>query len=644
MQELSLKLNQLSTLPDGVFDDLSSLQELSLKLNQLSTLPDGVFDGLSSLQKLRLVNMGLTTLPDGVFDGLSGLGWLDLGFNHLSTLPGGVFDGLSGLGWLHLTDNPGSPFLLTMELKQTGPDTFVVKVADGAPFAMTTGLIVEGGTLPIGVTSVTVPPGSTTSDPITVTPTTGSTDPVKVNLGTAPSLPADFSGLQVAIGHNLASICSRTQQVQTTIHAELPDVIDCALVTSTNLEGIPILNLKSQRIAALRAGDFDGLSSLQVLDLSGNQLSTLPDGMFDGLSSLRELDLLLNQLSTLPGGVFDGLSGLQELSLGHNYLSTLPHDVFDGLSGLGWLDLGDNQLRTLPAGVFDGLSSLGLLELRYNQLRTLPNGVFDGLSGLGWLDLRDNPGSPFLLTMKLEQTGPDTFVVKVAEGAPFAMTTGLTVEGGTLPVGVSSVTVPAGSTTSEAIPVAPTTGSTTRVEVSLGTVPSLPGDFSGLQIAMGGPLVLRAQVDVDEPPSQPEAPKVRRTGQTELTVSWTAPDNQGPEITNYDVQYRDAARELRDAGYDGTGTFMTLKGLRVGTTYEVQVRAVNAEGAGPWSDSGQGEREAVPEPTATVAEDTGGGFLWWVILAILVGVGAGAILLARAWRKPESTEGHRWTA
>ena len=171
------------------------------------------------------------------------------------------------------------------------------------------------------------------------------------------------------------------------------------------------------------------------------------------------------------------------------------------------------------------------------------------------------------------------------------------------------------------------------MEVSLGTAPSLPADFSGLQIAVGGPLVLRAQVDVDEPPSQPEAPKVRRTGQTELTVSWTAPDNQGPEITDYDVQYRDASGELRDAGYDGTGTSMTLKDLRVGATYEVQVRAVNAEGAGPWSDSGQGETEAAPEPTATVAEGTGGGFPWRVILAILVGVGAGAILLARAWRK-----------
>ena len=657
LQVLDLGHNVLSTLPDGVFDGLSSLQVLDLGHNVLSTLPGGVFDGLSSLQELDLLLNFLSTLPGGVFDGLSSLQELDLLLNSLSTLPVGVFDGLSRLQVLDLRGNPGSPFLLIMELEQTGQDTFVLKVAEGAPFAVTTGLTAEGGTLPVDVTSVTVPAGSTTSDPITVTPTTGRTAPVEVSLGTAPSLPADFSGLQVAIGHNLASICSRTQQVQTAVLAEVPDVSDCVLVTSTNLEGITILEVKSQSITALQAGDFDGLSSLQVLSLSGNKLSTLPAGVFDGLSSLRELDLVLNQLSTLPDGVFDGLSSLQELSLGANYLSTLPDGmfdglsslqeldlggnklstlpagVFDGLSDLGWLDLGDNQLRTLPAGVFDGLSSLGLLELRYNQLRTLPNGVFDGLSGLEVLDLRDNPGSPFVLTMKLEQTGPDTFVVKVAEGAPFAMTTGLTLEGGTLPVGVTSVTVPAGSTTSDPITVAPTTGSTAPVEVGLGTAPSLPADFSGLQIAVGGPLVLRAQVDVDEPPSQPEAPKVRRTGQTELTVSWTAPDNQGPEITNYDVQYRDASGELRDAGYDGTGTFMTLKGLRVGTTYEVQVRAVNAEGAGPWSDSGQGETEAVPEPTATVAEDTGGGFLWWVILAILVGVGAGAILLARAWRK-----------
>ncbi len=107
-------------------------------------------------------------------------------------------------------------------------------------------------------------------------------------------------------------------------------------------------------------------------------------------------------------------------------------------------------------------------------------------------------------------------------------------------------------------------------------------------------------VDVDEPPSQPGAPEVRSTGPTGLTVSWTAPDNQGPEITDYDLQYREADGEFKDAGYDGTGTSMTLNDLKPETGYEVQVRAINAEGTSPWSESGRGETEEAPlPPTAT---------------------------------------------
>ena len=100
-----------------------------------------------------------------------------------------------------------------------------------------------------------------------------------------------FAGTEPAIAQNSVSICSRTQQVQTAILAELPDVSDCALVTSTNLAGITMLNLGSQSITALQAGDFDGLSSLQALDLGNNQLSTLPEGVFNGLSSLQVLVL-----------------------------------------------------------------------------------------------------------------------------------------------------------------------------------------------------------------------------------------------------------------------------------------------------------------------------------------------------------------
>ena len=46
--------------------------------------------------------------------------------------------------------------------------------------------------------------------------------------------------------------------------------------------------------------------------------------------------------------------------------------------------------------------------------------------------------------------------------------------------------------------------------------------------------------DVNEPPGRPAAPNVTATSgsTTSLNVSWNAPDNTGPDIDNYDLQYR----------------------------------------------------------------------------------------------------------
>ena len=47
--------------------------------------------------------------------------------------------------------------------------------------------------------------------------------------------------------------------------------------------------------------------------------------------------------------------------------------------------------------------------------------------------------------------------------------------------------------------------------------------------------------DVDEPPDPPDAPMVTATAgsSTSLDVSWTAPATTGPDIDNYDLQYRE---------------------------------------------------------------------------------------------------------
>ena len=119
-----------------------------------------------------------------------------------------------------------------------------------------------------------------------------------------------------------------------------------------------------------------------------------------------------------------------------------------------------------------------------------------------------------------------------------------------------------------------------------------------------GIIVTISVENVDEPPARPAAPDLKATSHSTLAVNWTAPDNQGPEITDYDLRYREADGEFKDVGYGGTGISMTMSDLKPETGYEVQVRAINAEGVSPWSESGRGETEEAPPPPTPTAEPT----------------------------------------
>ena len=120
--------------------------------------------------------------------------------------------------------------------------------------------------------------------------------------------------------------------------------------------------------------------------------------------------------------------------------------------------------------------------------------------------------------------------------------------------------------------------------------------------------------DVDtEAPGKPGTPAVSAASATSLSVSWSAPSNAGPAITDYDVQYRaGTSGAWSDGGHVGTATTATLTGLSEDTSYQVQVRATNDEGTGDWSDSGSGTTDAAPsddcpnDTTTTCEVDVGG--------------------------------------
>ena len=98
-----------------------------------------------------------------------------------------------------------------------------------------------------------------------------------------------------------------------------------------------------------------------------------------------------------------------------------------------------------------------------------------------------------------------------------------------------------------------------------------------------------------ESPGVPDAPRVTLALEASLTVEWAEPENPGPSITDYDVQYREGTSGFFiNAPHEGPGRTATLMGLDAATLYQLQVRARNEEGTGRWSEPVEGRTLAGP--------------------------------------------------
>ena len=146
-------------------------------------------------------------------------------------------------------------------------------------------------------------------------------------------------------------------------------------------------------------------------------------------------------------------------------------------------------------------------------------------------------------------------------------------------------------------------------------------DAEGTQIALSFRIAIRAtatQVKGAAAPEKPGTPTLSRTTFSEpsnpaLDVTWTAPAS-GATLTGYEAEYRKKAADGENpaewTAYSGTLSADTLtfniEDLEAGATYEAQVRALNNDERGPWSDTGSGQ--ANRPPTATGTAFNGGTF------------------------------------
>eukprot|EP00960_Hanusia_phi_P006874 196302-Hanusia_phi.AAC.2 len=95
MNSLSLKNNQLTSIPDNFFESMTSLsRNVDLSYNQLTILPTSI-GSLVSLGYLNLSHNSLTNIQDGFFDKMTNIVSLDLSYNKLSVISAATFTGLT---------------------------------------------------------------------------------------------------------------------------------------------------------------------------------------------------------------------------------------------------------------------------------------------------------------------------------------------------------------------------------------------------------------------------------------------------------------------------------------------------------------------------------------------------------------------
>ena len=225
LRTLSLAENVLTSLPAGLLDDPSGLRTFNISNNTgLGTLAARLLSGTTGLTEFRARNIRLTSVPAGLFSPTTDIETIDLGGNRLASMPSGVFsargsldeirldsnrfttvpDGLfRGLNnvptTIDLSGNPVDPLELTVGVELRENEYAHVVIPGGAPgnldipLSIANGLVANSASL-----TVSIPRGSTESEGSTVTRSPGATGAVTATIGTLPSLPAGYTGFELA--------------------------------------------------------------------------------------------------------------------------------------------------------------------------------------------------------------------------------------------------------------------------------------------------------------------------------------------------------------------------------------------------------------------------------------------------------------
>lgn len=382
-----------------------------------------------------------------------------------------------------------------------------------------------------------------------------------------------------------------------------------------SLTGLTQLTIVDGQLSGPIPPELGSLTNLTGLHLFSNHLTGEIPAELARLTNLQDLSLYDNQLTgTIPSELAN-LTRLEALHIDTNRLSGSIPPELGSLTNLRWLTLHDNQLTgEIPSGL-GRLTNLEQVWVAGNRFTGCVPAELRSVASTDRTHRLKEIGIPYCdvllsglsITASELRPGFDPYVTRYTAAAT-----------------ASSVTVSAASLHNATFQ---------YLDQNDGVLADADGAQAGHQVDVPKGVVTTIRIKVTTSDGLESltyeievtglgglsAPSIGQitSGVSSLTVSWREPSQTGGSaISAYDLRHiRSDAPSKADSNWTvvrdvwtGSGTLSyELTGLQGGIQYDIQVRAVNATGDGPWSATvAQTARGTVPgAPTSLAATAVG---------------------------------------
>ncbi|XP_065570091.1 chaoptin-like [Artemia franciscana] len=414
LQKLDLGFNNLTVLPDNLFDNFDYLKSLSFNDNELSFNPEESFNGFRyTLQSLNLVghkmgnvnikelnhmrnlrSIGLSTLPDENlskedFEGFGpALDSLYLPRNKIKSIQANAFQYIPGLKTLDLSENN----IATIDneaFRDVGTSLRTLYLTNGLS---STKLVRDGFQALVNLQKLDMSNNRIVSIPQDFFHSMRDLEDLRLH----------DNKLGALKGQTFSPNMTPNLKFLTLSFNEIKLIESQAF---SDLQKLKKLFLDDNQIVRIGRNSFQNLDNLEVLNLEGNKVDFIAHEAFQNLPKLEELNLAYNELKNFDIDILDQVGTLATLNidLSHNSIVNLTTNgsSWSSNSNVKILDFSQNNISFIADSYFDPIrSSLTHLIFSNNQLKNISDSILRNMPHLVWLDLSKN---------RISNISPDSF-------------------------------------------------------------------------------------------------------------------------------------------------------------------------------------------------------------------------------------------